>query len=398
MTYLPLTFAALSWERLWPIALPLLLGAAGVYFLLPRPRGRSVLLGGLLGLVALVLAGWLLIHLTTLDVATFLFYAFSAIAVVAGTLLVTQQNPARAALSFALVILSTTGLFLLLAAPFLMAATITVYAGAIIVTFLFVLMLAQQTGPSDADARSREPLFSAITGFLLLGVLLFVLEESYGIAAQPKEVRDAEERIAEARRFRTRIQKLAERTRNAREAADMDGLRRIVGDDASPEGIFSTYMQALRDPLTADLRNEVDEKVRLYGVFAFQDATLEESRDKLASLEVLAAKAMTRIEDRLAELNKDKQKVSKEAARSLAFLRPPANARVSGLSGPPATTPPDDLRRNEPSGLPEMPAQNAAYLGRSLFTDYLLPVELAGTLLLIATVGAIAIATRARSS
>ena len=41
-----------------------------------------------------------------------------------------------------------------------------------------------------------------------------------------------------------------------------------------------------------------------------------------------------------------------------------------------------------------MPAENAAYLGRSLFTDYLLPVELGGILLLVATIGAIAIAQR----
>ena len=69
-------------------------------------------------------------------------------------MLITQQNPARAALSFALVVLSTCGLFLLLAAPFLMAATIIVYAGAIVVTFLFVIMLAPADGLSDADARS----------------------------------------------------------------------------------------------------------------------------------------------------------------------------------------------------------------------------------------------------
>ena len=41
-----------------------------------------------------------------------------------------------------------------------------------------------------------------------------------------------------------------------------------------------------------------------------------------------------------------------------------------------------------------MPAENVAYLGRSLFTDFLLPVELGGTLLLVAAIGAIAIATR----
>jgi NADH:ubiquinone oxidoreductase subunit 6 (subunit J) len=42
----------------------------------------------------------------------------------------------------------------------------------------------------------------------------------------------------------------------------------------------------------------------------------------------------------------------------------------------------------------EMPAENTAFLGRTLFTDYLLPVELGGTLLLVAAIGTIAIAGR----
>src|SRR5262249_25267800 len=126
-----------------------------------------------------VWAGLLLVSRGAVDAESFLFYAFSATAITSGGLLVTQRNPARAALSFALVVLSTCGLFLLLAAPFLMAATTIIYAGAIIVTFLFVLMLAQQEGPSDADYRSREPLLSAIAGFILLGVLLYVLKSSY---------------------------------------------------------------------------------------------------------------------------------------------------------------------------------------------------------------------------
>src|SRR5262249_4180238 len=92
---------------------------------------------------------------------------------------VTQHNPARAALSFTLVILSTCGLFLLLAAPFLMAATIIIYAGAIIVTFLFVLMLAQQSGRSDAGLRSRPARLATITAFVLLGTLIYVLQVSY---------------------------------------------------------------------------------------------------------------------------------------------------------------------------------------------------------------------------
>ena len=90
-----------------------------------------------------------------------LFWLFSAGALGFGTVLVVQRNPARGAIAFAFVILSTCGLFLLLAAPFLMAATIIIYAGAIIVTFLFVLMLshrkARPTRTTAAANRSSEP-------------------------------------------------------------------------------------------------------------------------------------------------------------------------------------------------------------------------------------------------
>ena len=156
----------------WLFILPLFAGATAIYLLLPRPRAFPALCGALLGVVALGLAGFFVVGFNALTPESFLFYVFSACAIGFGAMLVTQRNPARAALSFALVVLSSCGLFLLLAAPFLMAATIIIYAGAIIVTFLFVLMLAQQEGPSDADARSREPLLATVVGFVLLGALL----------------------------------------------------------------------------------------------------------------------------------------------------------------------------------------------------------------------------------
>jgi NADH:ubiquinone oxidoreductase subunit 6 (subunit J) len=53
-----------------------------------------------------------------------------------------------------------------------------------------------------------------------------------------------------------------------------------------------------------------------------------------------------------------------------------------------------NIRRDPETGQPRMPAENAAHLGKSLFTDYLLPVELGGFLLMVATIGAIAIAHR----
>ena len=73
-----------------------------------------------------------------------MFYVFAAVAVLCAGLMITDRNPLYAALWFALTTLAVCGLFLINSAPFLAAATIIVYAGAIVVTFLFVIMLAQQ--------------------------------------------------------------------------------------------------------------------------------------------------------------------------------------------------------------------------------------------------------------
>src|SRR2546430_1801652 len=161
------------------IILPVVLGLIGVYLLLPRVRPYPTIWGAGASGLALLLAGLLLIRGGMAVPENLLFYCFSAIAIVSGGLLITQRNPVHAALCFALVVLSTCGLFLLQAAPFLMAATIIVYAGAIVVTFLFVIMLAQQEGPSDADYRSREPFLACVAGFFLLGTMLYVLQLNY---------------------------------------------------------------------------------------------------------------------------------------------------------------------------------------------------------------------------
>jgi NADH-quinone oxidoreductase subunit J len=88
-----------------------------------------------------------------------------------------EANPVYAALWFALVILSTCGLFLMEGAGFISAATIIVYAGAIIVTFLFVIMLARQTGSSLYDRRFRHPVVSIALGSVLLAVLIYAFKQ-----------------------------------------------------------------------------------------------------------------------------------------------------------------------------------------------------------------------------
>src|SRR5947207_6865714 len=163
----------------WRLTLVSVLGMVAVYLLRPRVRRYPFLWGAGLGSLAILLAGWLLVRAGAATPETILFYCFSAIAVVGGTLLIVQANPVHAALAFALVVLSTCGLFLLLAAPFLMAATTIIYAGAIIVTFLFVIMLSRQERPSNADLRTREPALAAAAGFILLATFLVGLQRVY---------------------------------------------------------------------------------------------------------------------------------------------------------------------------------------------------------------------------
>jgi NADH:ubiquinone oxidoreductase subunit 6 (subunit J) len=333
-------------------------GAAAVFVLLPRPRPYPSWVGALLGAVAVLLTGATILRITGVRVEALLFYAFSLIAVVSGALLVTQHNPARAALSFAVVILSTCGLFLLLAAPFLMAATIIIYAGAIIVTFLFLLMLAQQEGRSDADLRSREPLLATLTGFILLGALVYVLQLSY-------ETSDTVQALDEVL-ARTREMRDPNQTKPQEEIADyliepIDRLNKSRGEARSGQLVEDRF-RAIRGAITDRIAN------------ANSPEQLKQALEQLEG-DVLVARQQSD------------------------WLRPPAPAAgkqsaLSDMSGPSANEPAENLRYDTHQGRPELPAENAAYLGRSLFTDYLLPVELGGFLLLVAVVGSVAIAQR----
>ncbi|OYW22641.1 MAG: hypothetical protein B7Z55_04410, partial [Planctomycetales bacterium 12-60-4] len=159
----------------WRIVVPAALGALAIWMLLPRDGKRSWMIGSLCGLAALPLV-FLTFRPAAEDWALdALFYVFAGGAVLSGTMMITDRNPVYAALWFALVTLSTCGLFLLNSAPFLSAATIIVYAGAIVVTFVFVIMLAQQAGAASYDRRAFQPTLATIGGFLLLGSLLYTL-------------------------------------------------------------------------------------------------------------------------------------------------------------------------------------------------------------------------------
>lgn len=162
----------------WLDVLSLVLTAAGVWWLMPQATPRPKVVGLLLALAGTALLAARLHAATGPLTETILFSVFAAAAILCAILMITNRNPVYSALWFALVTLSTCGLFLLQSAPFLAAATVIVYAGAIVVTFVFVIMLAQQSGATMYDQRSRQPLFATIAAFILLAALLTTLQWS----------------------------------------------------------------------------------------------------------------------------------------------------------------------------------------------------------------------------
>jgi NADH-quinone oxidoreductase subunit J len=146
--------------------------AVSLWLLLPRrSSGRAARWAGtLLGLAAL--AGFILTgrRLGGLGEEA-VFLIVSLVAVVSGAATVVSRSPVYAAIWFALALAGVSGVLLVLGAQFLGVATIVVYAGAILVMFLFVLMLAQPAGLAPYDRVSNEPLLSAVAGAVLLGVL-----------------------------------------------------------------------------------------------------------------------------------------------------------------------------------------------------------------------------------
>jgi NADH-quinone oxidoreductase subunit J len=180
-------------SRYWPEIVSLTLLGCGVWWLMPRAVGLPKIVGLALAIGG---AGWLAARLnpaTGLTSQTVLFSIFAAVAILAALLMITNRNPVYSALWFAIVTLSVCGLFLLQAAPFLAAATVIVYAGAIVVTFVFVIMLAQQSGATVYDQRSRQPFLATLFAVFLLAALMATLK-----SASPEDFTFANARPAAA--------------------------------------------------------------------------------------------------------------------------------------------------------------------------------------------------------
>jgi NADH-quinone oxidoreductase subunit J len=95
---------------------------------------------------------------------TLIFFLFAALAVGSGIVVVTHRSPIYSTLSLVLTLFSVAVLFVLLGAPFVGTLQILVYAGAIVVLFLFVIMLLNVQKEEDAHVDRGAQLWTAILG------------------------------------------------------------------------------------------------------------------------------------------------------------------------------------------------------------------------------------------
>ncbi len=117
---------------------------------------------------------------------TALFYTLAAIALLAAVNVLAQRRVFYSALSLIVCLTALSGVYLLLDSPFIAAVQVIVYAGAIMVLFLFVIMLLD---PFSADVlrdkRKYLGYIAAIAGTLVF-VMLVPLLDAYSLSRVPR--------------------------------------------------------------------------------------------------------------------------------------------------------------------------------------------------------------------
>jgi NADH-quinone oxidoreductase subunit J len=108
-----------------------------------------------------------------------IFFVLAGMAVLGAVSLIVQSHPIHSALSLILVMVSLAGLYLLMGAEFIAAVQIIVYGGAVMVLFIFVIMLLN----AGAEARRGRSYTVQILGvpllIALLGLLAFLVERLF---------------------------------------------------------------------------------------------------------------------------------------------------------------------------------------------------------------------------
>src|SRR5918992_4950441 len=102
------------------------------------------------------------------------FYIFAVAAIISASLCILQRSPVSAALWLVSTMFSLAAIYVLLNAQFIAAIQVLVYAGAIMVLFLFVIMLLN-LGHAESDLRGSSTIAATLVIVGLLGIELFAL-------------------------------------------------------------------------------------------------------------------------------------------------------------------------------------------------------------------------------
>lgn len=106
-----------------------------------------------------------------------IFYPIAAICVVSALLVITNKSPIGSAVCLIGMMLALAGIFVLQKAHFIAIIQVLVYAGAIMVLFMFVIMLLNlKEADTGWKMREKNTLLSVLTGVLAVGILCKVIK------------------------------------------------------------------------------------------------------------------------------------------------------------------------------------------------------------------------------
>src|SRR5574339_921995 len=118
---------------------------------------------------------------------TWVFYAFGAVLLASGLLVITARNPVHGVLFLVLAFFTAAGIWLLLRAEFLAIALVVVYVGAVMVLFLFVVMMLDVNLERVRQGFWRNlPLALVVGGIMVFEMVLIIGNRIWATA--PKEI------------------------------------------------------------------------------------------------------------------------------------------------------------------------------------------------------------------
>jgi len=120
-----------------------------------------------------------------MNISPIFFYAFASIAIACSLLVILKKNPVASAFSLVMVFFSFAGIYAMLDAHLIAALQVLVYAGAIMVLFLFVIMLLNADLPSFDLGRSHilQRILVGASCLVLFGMFVWSFKESPTTAA-----------------------------------------------------------------------------------------------------------------------------------------------------------------------------------------------------------------------